>query len=90
MTRQEVIDRLEYHVNITDYDKDDDLLIALQSAIRDLKMLDEKIKPCPFCGKTPMVEECDSEYFIRCKCGIEQTHLYRQKCDAIRHWNRRS
>ena len=46
-------------------------------------------KKCPFCGREPIVEKCDAEWFIRCKCGIEQSKLYRQRCDAVREWNRR-
>lgn len=50
-----------------------------------------ELKPCPFCGRIPIVEKCGSkEYFIRCKCGINQDKLYHQKCDAIRSWNKRS
>ena len=38
----------------------------------------------------PIVEDCgDHRYFVKCKCGIEQSRLYWQKCDAARHWNRR-
>ena len=47
------------------------------------------LKPCPFCGRVPVVEGCGSDYFIRCKCGINQDKLYRQRCDAIRAWNKR-
>lgn len=50
----------------------------------------EKLKPCPFCGRIPNVEDCgDHRYFVRCKCGINQDHLYYQRCDAVRAWNRR-
>lgn len=56
----------------------------------------EKIKSsksilmCPFCGKNPEIQECDPwGYFIRCKCGIEQSKLYKNKYDAINHWNYR-
>lgn len=49
-----------------------------------------KLKPCPFCGRTPTVEKCkDFGFFVQCKCGIEQSTLYAQKCDAIRRWNKR-
>jgi len=48
------------------------------------------LKPCPFCGRTPTVEDCGSnEYFIKCKCGIVQDKLYTQRCDAANHWNNR-
>lgn len=57
------------------------------------KMSREKIinlKPCPFCGRTPTVEDCGSnQYFIKCKCGIVQDKLYTQRCDAANNWNNR-
>lgn len=50
----------------------------------------DELKPCPFCGRIPMVDDCgDHRFFVRCKCGINQDKLYWQKCDAIRSWNRR-
>ena len=49
-----------------------------------------ELKPCPFCGRIPTVEDCgDNRWFIRCKCGIAQDKLYFQRCDAIRAWNKR-
>lgn len=49
-----------------------------------------ELKPCPFCGRTPRIEDCgEYGYFVTCDCGIEQSKLYCQKCDAVRHWNRR-
>ena len=49
-----------------------------------------ELKPCPFCGRTPTVDDCgDHRYFVRCKCGIAQDKLYAQKCDAVRRWNTR-
>ena len=48
------------------------------------------LKPCPFCGRTPTIEDCGrNEYFIKCKCGIAQDKLYTQRCDAVRNWNNR-
>ena len=48
------------------------------------------LKPCPFCGRTPTIDDCgDHRYFVRCKCGIAQDKLYMQKCDATRRWNTR-
>ncbi|MBR2999706.1 MAG: Lar family restriction alleviation protein [Oscillospiraceae bacterium] len=49
----------------------------------------DDLKPCPFCGRKPIVEKCVYEWFISCKCGIVQDKLYRQRCDAIKAWNRR-
>ena len=63
-------------------------LMAQEFAEDNLHM--DKLKPCPFCGRTPIVDDCgEHRYFVRCKCGIEQSHLYHQKCDAIRRWNKR-
>ena len=48
------------------------------------------LKPCPFCGRTPIVEDCgEHRWFVRCKCGIAQDKLFAQRCDAIRVWNKR-
>lgn len=49
-----------------------------------------ELKPCPFCGRTPVIEDCgNNRYFVRCKCGIAQDKLYGQRCDAVRRWNTR-
>ena len=49
-----------------------------------------ELKPCPFCGRTPTVDDCgDHRYFVQCKCGVVQDKLYAQKCDAVRRWNTR-
>lgn len=49
-----------------------------------------ELKRCPFCGRIPKIEDCGTHrYFVKCKCGIEQSALYAQRCDAIRRWNRR-
>ena len=49
-----------------------------------------KLKPCPFCGGEAEVVDCGNEYFCRCKkCAINQDHLYGQRCDAVKAWNRR-
>jgi len=48
------------------------------------------LRPCPFCGRVPKVEDCgNNRYFVKCDCGIEQSKLYWQKCDAVRRWNMR-
>ena len=49
------------------------------------------LKACPFCGGNAIIDDCgDHRYFARCqKCGINQDHLYYQKCDAKKAWNRR-
>ena len=48
-----------------------------------------ELKPCPFCGRTPVIEDCGNSYFVRCKCGIAQDKLYTQRCYAISRWNTR-
>ena len=49
-----------------------------------------ELKPCPFCGRIPIVDDCgDNSFFVRCKCGIAQDKLYGQRCDAVRRWNTR-
>ena len=46
---------------------------------------------CPFCGGKAEVHDLDYiGYFVRCgKCEISQDKLYKQRCDAVRAWNRR-
>lgn len=48
------------------------------------------ILPCPFCGEEPVMVDCGDMfgYFLRCNCGIEQSKIYKNKYDAINHWNR--
>lgn len=49
-----------------------------------------ELKPCPFCGRIPTVDDCgDNRFFVRCKCGIAQDKLYGQRCDAVKRWNTR-
>ena len=37
MTREEAIEWINYHIDISDYDEDDDLLTALRMAVKALK-----------------------------------------------------
>lgn len=53
-----------------------------------MRLIDAELKPCPFCGRIPKIEE-GLGYFVICECGIEQSELYKQKCDAVKHWNER-
>lgn len=49
-----------------------------------------ELKPCPFCGRVPNTQGCGKYgYYVACDCGIEQSKIYKQKCDAVKHWNRR-
>ena len=60
----------------------------------------EKLKPCPFCGKTPEIREYDlagggTQYCIECmnlKCPQQPSteHLIFTEDDAILAWNTRS
>ena len=55
-----------------------------------INALRDQLKPCPFCGRIPKIEDCgEHRYFVKCACGIEQSRLYAQRCDAVRRWNRR-
>jgi Lar family restriction alleviation protein len=50
-----------------------------------------KLRPCPFCGRTPMLVECATHYFVRCPSNCcEQSIFYEDKNDAIEAWNRRT
>lgn len=54
------------------------------------KVMNKTLKPCPFCGRIPHIEDCgDNRYFIKCECGINQDKLYTQRCDAVKAWNKR-
>lgn len=46
---------------------------------------------CPFCGgKAEVHNPLGNEYFVKCsKCGINQDKLYKQRCDAVKAWNKR-
>lgn len=60
----------------------------------------DKLKPCPFCGKTPIMRRCMEEYppdeggeyeigvTISCvECGIEMSDEYRS--EVFDKWNTR-
>jgi Lar family restriction alleviation protein len=51
----------------------------------------EKLKPCPFCGRTDLeiVKFHDRCYAIVCKCGCESPHDSVSEAGVIRIWNRR-
>lgn len=46
---------------------------------------------CPFCGgKAEVHNPFGNEYFVKCsKCEINQDKLYKQRCDAVKAWNKR-
>ena len=81
MTRAEAIEWLEYHIAITDYDKDDDLLKALRYAVRKLKT--EPVKHgrwirsadghsclCSVCGTPYRWSEADTMRYCK-MCGAD-------------------
>ena len=58
-----------------------------------------ELKPCPFCGKIPMLERFidrfqRDKYDIECRCPYcevqPMTPWYEEKNDAIEAWNRRA
>lgn len=49
----------------------------------------EKVKQCPFCGKTPKIAEYAPFVFaVECECGATQTVSISEK-DAVEKWNKR-
>lgn len=61
----------------------------------------ETIKPCPWCGETPVIQrylpthvpklklyyiECRG---VRCRMASVRTHLHQEKADAVAEWNGR-
>lgn len=53
---------------------------------------DVKLLPCPFCGGTPILHECDwcepCEYSVICECGALQRGSTDKRI-AAGNWNRR-
>ena len=53
-------------------------------------MMDEKLKPCPFCGAHAQIfENDDNTCYIECMCCFVRTDDYYNKKDLIADWNRR-
>jgi hypothetical protein len=62
------------------------------------------LKPCPFCGATPELEDCRTMWVVRCACGacvlgerapepereMGREYWKRFEQSAIDAWNRRS
>lgn len=46
---------------------------------------------CPFCGGKAEVHDLGGwGYFVKCrKCSINQDKLYKQRCYAVKAWNKR-
>lgn len=49
-----------------------------------------KLKPCPFCGREPIIKVSkDNRFYGMCgKCEVK-THKFLNKYDAIEFWNKR-
>lgn len=60
----------------------------------------EKLKPCPFCGRTPYINEiaphkhmlpgipdCEGECFVECQCSCAISA--KSRIEAVEKWNRR-
>ena len=58
------------------------------------KIVNKKLKPCPFCGGEAIVRsysvDNDKYSIVTCiKCDVE-TPMYEFRSDAIKAWNRRA
>ena len=55
--------------------------------------MEEIVMPlrCPFCGGKAEVHDLGNMgYFVKCpKCEVNQDKLYKQRCDAVKAWNKR-
>lgn len=53
----------------------------------------QRLRKCPFCGKTPQVWEYYKGWSIECthhECLVQPgTNIYKEKEEAIEAWNRR-
>lgn len=78
MTKEEAIKWIEYHIDISDYDEDDDLLTALKMAV---KALEEQrtghwwINPdgyAPYCSECKHDSDRASAYCPTCGAKMEE------------------
>ncbi len=52
--------------------------------------MNEKLKPCPFCGREAVIKSSsDSRYYVMCGKCEAKTHKCIDKSDAVKAWNRR-
>lgn len=64
-------------------------------ALRGGIVVNDKLKPCPFCGnKKIIISTMDEEFIVRCAytedgCGAS-TGFFDEKEEAITAWNRRT
>ena len=60
--------------------------------------MNDKLKPCPFCGRTDVVivktvndtDEHDISYSVLCQCCYTTGPLMRSRREAAEEWNRRA
>ena len=69
MKREEAIKWIEYHIDISDYDEDDDLLTALKMAVKALKKQPKWITVSEEMAKFPCLA-CDKFSQIFIPCGV--------------------
>ena len=52
-----------------------------------------ELKPCPFCGRSPMVIVEDGCHYVACECGAMMldglSQMFDTAAEAIEAWNRR-
>jgi hypothetical protein len=52
-----------------------------------------KIKPCPFCGKTPRPYFLAGDWYIGCvdiRCLFTKSNIFQTEPAAIKAWNKRT
>lgn len=75
----EAIEWIEYHIDISDYDEDDDLLTALKMAVKALKkQISKKVTNngygvyfCPVCRGSVWQIRDESKYCFRCGQALD-------------------
>lgn len=83
---------------VNDYEADEiavELLFLVMVQDREITIIEEQLRPCPFCGddSAPTVEEVSQGFKVTCDeavggCGAS-TAWNRLKEDSVRHWNKR-
>ena len=78
MTKEEAIKWIEYHIDISDYDEDDDLLTALKMAVKALEKQRAGhwwINPdgyAPYCSECKHDSRIASTYCPNCGAKMEE------------------
>ena len=78
MTREEAIEWINYHIDISDYDEDDDLLTALKMAVKALEKQRTGhwwINPdgyAPYCSECKHDSRIASTYCPNCGAKMEE------------------